>query len=182
MKRFEIIMAGVGGQGLLVGGLILGQAASIHENKFAVQVESYAPLARGGSSSSELVISDKEIDYPRVQKADLLIALASGSIENYANKVKEDGTILINSTYIKEYDKNDKRIKALPLTDIAKESTGKPFTVSMTALGVIPNLTDTISLDAIIKSIEEKAPEGTASVNILAAKAGFEASASLAVV
>ena len=57
MKRCEIILAGIGGQGLLLSGLILGDSAAISEKLYAVQIESYAPLARGGSSSSDIVIS-----------------------------------------------------------------------------------------------------------------------------
>ena len=175
MKRFEVIMAGIGGQGLLLGGLILGDAAAIGERRYAVQIESYAPLARGGSSNSELVVSDEEIDYPRIQEADVLIALSKDALKSHKNKVKKDGIILLNSTDVKEYEE-DKRIVEIPLTAIALETTGKAFTVSIVALGVVPRLTELISINSIISSLTRRAPAGTEALNIKAAEAGFTAS------
>lgn len=174
MKRFEVIMGGIGGQGLLVAGLILGQAAAIYEKKYAVQIESYAPLARGGSSSSELIISDEEIFYPRVGEADLLIALAGGAFDSYKDRVKENGLMLVNSDFVKDYEPDD-RIVALPLSTIAKESTGKLFTVSMVALGAMTAISDVVEQESIYRAIMEKAPAGTGELNVSAAKAGFEA-------
>ncbi len=175
MKRFEIIMAGIGGQGLLLAGLILGDAAAIGEKKYAVQIESYAPLARGGSSSSELVISDDEIDYPRIKQADVLIALSKDALNAHKKKVRADGIILLNSTDVPEHEE-DKRIIDMPLTAIAMETTGKAFTVSTVALGVVPRLTDMISINSIVSSLSRRAPTGTENLNMSAAEAGFAAS------
>ena len=174
MKRFEIIMAGIGGQGLLLGGLILGDAAAIGEKRYAVQIESYAPLARGGSSSSELIISDEEIDYPRIKAADVLIALSKEALVTHKDKVKPDGVILLNSTDVVEYEE-DKRVVEMPLTSIALETTGKAFTVSIVALGVVPKLTELLSLNSILSSLSRRAPTGTEALNMKAAEAGFSA-------
>ena len=170
MKRCEIILAGIGGQGLLLSGLILGDSAAISEKLYAVQIESYAPLARGGSSSSDIVISDEEITYPRIEKADILIALASSSYNENKHRVKEDGVILFNSNGGEIED--DPRVIKAPLTDIAVESTKRAITVSMVSLGFIPYMTYLVSMRAITSSIARKAPTGTAEVNISAAEAG----------
>lgn len=178
MKRCEIILAGIGGQGLLVAGLVLGDAAAINEKLYAVQIESYAPLARGGSSNSDIVISDEEIKYPRIEKADILVALADSSYREHCNRVKEDGIILFNSNG-GDIGDDDKRVIKVPLKDIATGATKKAITISMAALGFIPALTDLVSMRAIKSSISRKAPGGTAAVNIAAAEAGNKAAEEL---
>ncbi|MEK7871409.1 MAG: 2-oxoacid:acceptor oxidoreductase family protein, partial [Nitrospirota bacterium] len=62
--RYEIRLSGSGGQGLILAGIILAEAAGIYDKKYVVQTQSYGPEARGGVSKSEIVISDEEIDYP----------------------------------------------------------------------------------------------------------------------
>lgn len=174
MNRFEIILAGIGGQGLLLAGLILGDAAAIGEKKYAVQIESYAPLARGGSSSSELVISDGEIDYPQISRADVLVALSPEALEAHRHKVKEEGRILLDTANVPEYEP-DQRILPVPLTELAKEHTGKTFTVSIVALGFIPRFTEMVTIDSILSSIGNRAPHGTEMINRAAAEAGYAA-------
>lgn len=177
MKRYEIILAGIGGQGLLLSGLILGDAAAISEKLHAVQIESYAPLARGGSSNSDIVISDEEIKYPRIDKADVLVALADSSYNEHKNRVKPDGCIVYNSNSGEIED--DPRVIKVPLTDIAVKATGKAITVSMASLGFISFMSDMVSLRAILASIGRKAPAGTGDVNISAAEAGYAAAAEM---
>ena len=74
-NRLEIRLAGSGGQGLILAGLILAEAVGIHEGKFVTQTQSYGPEARGGASRSEVVISDQEIDYPQAVKPDILLCM-----------------------------------------------------------------------------------------------------------
>lgn len=176
MKRCEIILAGIGGQGLLVSGLILGDAAAINEKMHAVQIESYAPLARGGSSNSDIVISDEEIRYPRIERADVLVALADSSYMEHRDRVRDDGVIIFNSNG-GEIPCDDPRVVAIPLKDIAVKATKKPITISMAALGLIPHLTDLVSFKSIKLSIAKKSPAGTADLNIAAAEAGNAAAA-----
>ncbi len=173
MQRTEIVLSGLGGQGLLLAGLILGDAAAISEGKFAVQTESYAPLARGGASKSEIVISDEEIDYPRVRKADILVALSQDAYDSCISQVKPDGLVLVESELVK----TDTPIKtlSLPLTQIARDSTGKAFTVSIVGLGVISRVTRVVDIGSLLTSINYRAPRGTEDINKKAAEAGARA-------
>ena len=74
--RREIRIAGFGGQGVILAGIVLGKAASLYDGLYAVQTQSYGPEARGGASRAEVVISDEEIDYPKVQSPDILVAMS----------------------------------------------------------------------------------------------------------
>ena len=74
--RTEVRIAGFGGQGVLMAGIIIGKAASLFDNINAVQTQSYGPEARGGASRTEVVVSDEEIDYPKVSHPDILVAMS----------------------------------------------------------------------------------------------------------
>jgi 2-oxoglutarate ferredoxin oxidoreductase subunit gamma len=174
MQKSEIILAGIGGQGLLLAGLILGDSAAIAEGKYAAQVESYAPLARGGASKSEIIISDEEIDYPHVRKADILVALAQDAYDSSIKQVKPEGLAIIDGELVKNIDDNHAHL-SLGLTEIAKTSTGKTFTVSIVALGVLARITGLVSLPSLLASINFRAPNGTEEINRKAAEAGFNA-------
>jgi 2-oxoglutarate ferredoxin oxidoreductase subunit gamma len=96
--RVEFRLSGSGGQGLLLAGIVLADAA-IQDGKNAVQTQSYGPEARGGASKSEVVISDGEIDYPKATAPDFLLALTTDAYRNYGLPMKR-GTIIVDSTEI----------------------------------------------------------------------------------
>ena len=74
-SRYEICICGSGGQGIILAGRVLAEAGAIYDNKNAVQPQSYGPEARGGACSSGVVISDREIEYPKTMELDLLLCL-----------------------------------------------------------------------------------------------------------
>ena len=63
-QRYELRFSGSGGQGMILAGIIMAEAAAIYDGKQAVQSQSYGPESRGGASRSEVIISNEEIDYP----------------------------------------------------------------------------------------------------------------------
>lgn len=174
IDRYEIRLAGLGGQGLILSGLILAGAVSVFDEKNAVQTQSYTPLVRGAPSRSEIVISDEEIDYPEVMKADLLVALSQQSFDEFKENLKPAGKIIIDSDLVR--DENFKgNIIRIPFTKLAREKTGKAITASMIALGVIAKLTGIVKPESLYAAINIRAPEGTQELNIKAVKAGLEA-------
>ena len=72
--RYEIRLSGEGGQGIVLAGVILAEAAAIYDGKNATQTQVYGPESRGGASKAEVIISDEEIDYPKAMSVDLLLA------------------------------------------------------------------------------------------------------------
>jgi 2-oxoglutarate ferredoxin oxidoreductase subunit gamma len=87
--RYEVRLAGEGGQGLILAGVILAEAAAATEGTYVAQTQSYGPEARGGASRSEVVISDHEIDYPRVVEADLLLAMSQEAYDRFGAELKQ---------------------------------------------------------------------------------------------
>ena len=117
--RYEIRLSGSGGQGLILIGIILAEAIGVYEGLNVVQTQSYGPEARGGASKAELVVSDEEIDYPKPQKVDLLLAMNQASCDLYYRDLKEEGKLLLDSTFVSQVPTN--RAVRIPLTNLVRE-------------------------------------------------------------
>lgn len=175
-NRYEIRLSGSGGQGLILAGIILAEAASIHEGKEAVQTQSYGPESRGGASKSEVVISSEEIDYPKVTEPDLLLIMTQEACDKYIKDTKPGATVILDS-YLVEKWPNDltAKVHAIPFTKLALEASGKVIVANIVALGAITALSGVVSKDAIEKAVLARVPKGTEEMNKKALEAGFQA-------
>lgn len=172
-KRTEIRLAGEGGQGMILAGIILAEAAAIYDGKQVTQTQSYGPEARGGASRSEVVISDGEIDHPEVLSADVVVALSQEAYKKFAKTVQPGGLLIVDEDRV-ETSADFTGIK-IPVARIAQETTGKAITANTVALGVLVGLTNVVSRDAIEKAVTARAPKGTGEMNRKALQAGFAA-------
>jgi 2-oxoglutarate ferredoxin oxidoreductase subunit gamma len=170
--RYEIRLSGAGGQGLILIGKILAEAAAIYDGKNATQSQSYGPEARGGASRSEVIISDQDIDYPKAHDIDLLLAMTQEAADKYASDVKAGGIILVDSSYVNTLPDGNFKVYSLAITKFAEEKIGKRIVANIMALGAIERLSKVISEDAIINAIRARVPKGTEETNILAFKHG----------
>ena len=173
-QRYEVRLSGSGGQGLVLGGVILAEAVALYEGINAVQTQSYGPEARGGASKSEVIISDSDIDYPKATKIDLLLALTQEACEKYSPDLKNGGIILADSRMVTELPKGDYKVYHLPIIDTAKEKVGKVFVANIVALGAIAGLIDEVSFESIEKAVLKRVPKGTEELNKRALKLGYE--------
>lgn len=177
--RVEIRLAGMGGQGLILAGLMLARAAAVYEGKNAVQSQSYGAQQRGGPSQSEVIISSEEIDYPKIVAADVLLALTQEACDKYFMKLKKGGTLIVDSGLVDRIPTS--RAYRLPLTELSREATGRPIAVSIVALGVLVALTEVVSERALRAVIAAESPRGAHDVNQKAFDAGLEAGRQLKV-
>jgi 2-oxoglutarate ferredoxin oxidoreductase subunit gamma len=169
--RTEIRLAGEGGQGMILAGIILAEAAAIYDGKMAVQTQSYGPEARGGASKSEVVIADGEIDHPEVLSADVVVALSQEAYDKYAASVKPGGLLIVDDEKVHHITASE-AVK-IPISRLAFETTGKSITANTVALGVLVGLTGVVSRGAIEKAVTARAPRGTEEMNRQALEAGF---------
>jgi 2-oxoglutarate ferredoxin oxidoreductase subunit gamma len=174
-NRFEIRLSGSGGQGLILAGIILAEAASIYEGKEAVQTQSYGPESRGGASKSEVVISDTEIDYPKVTSPDLLLCMTQEACDKYIGDLKDGGVAILDSFLVEKWPSEAQNVRALPLTPIAKEVMGKTIVANIVALGAITAISGIVGKEAMEKAVLARVPKGTEEMNLKALHAGFEA-------
>lgn len=172
-QRFEVRLSGEGGQGLILAGIILAEAAAMYEGKNAVQTQSYGPEARGGFSKSEVIISDEEIDYPKATRVDFLLALTQDACDHYIKDLREGGILLADSTLVTKVPDGPFKVFTLPILDTAANELGKSMVANIVALGATVGLTGIVSEDAIEKAVLGKVPRGTEELNKMALHSGL---------
>jgi len=177
--RKEIRIAGFGGQGIILAGIVIGKAAALYDNIYAVQTQSYGPEARGGASRTEVVISDREIDYPKVQKADIFVAMSHQALIAYLDGLKDGGILIVDPDMIVEEEilpfikEHNIRYYKAPVTRTAEKEIGLKIVANIVMIGAITNFTHVISKEAAEKAITASVPKGTEKKNIAAFEAGL---------
>ncbi len=172
--RYEIRLSGSGGQGLILIGKILAEAAAIYDGLNATQSQSYGPEARGGASRSEVIISDEDINYPKAEDLDILLALTQEACDKYVKDLKPGGILLIDSQMVKKLPKENFKIISLPIIQYATERLGKFMVANIISLGIITTISNLVSGDAIKHAIKARVPKGTEGINIKAYHTGKE--------
>ncbi len=169
--RKEIRFGGFGGQGIVTAGIILARAAALHDNLNALQTQSYGPEARGGASKSEVIISDSEIYYPKVQKPDIFVCMSQQALDKYLKDLR--GVLIYDGSLIKKVPEGVKAY-SIPATMLAKRELGKTIVANIIMLGALAEITEVVSRDALKKAVLESVPKGTEELNIKALEIGFE--------
>jgi len=174
MKRTEILMGGVGGQGVILAGILLGTAATLFDGKKAVQTQAYSSEQRGGMARAEVIISDEPITDPRVRRPDILIALAEDAINRHLHRVKPAGLVAYDSELIKGLKLGDYRCLAIPATSLADKELGNMVVANLIILGAFLRKTDLVSVGAMEKAIEANVPPKARELNLKAFRRGLE--------
>ena len=171
--RYEIRLSGSGGQGLILMGIILAEAIGIYDGKYVAQTESYGPEARGGSSKSEVIVSDEEIDYPKAMQLDLLLAMNQKSCDEFYPDLKPEGLLIVDSTFVTQVPTS--KALQIPFTRIAREKLNREVVANIIALGALTQLTPIVSPKAVESAVLARVPKGTEKLNKEALKAGMTA-------
>lgn len=169
---WEITLSGTGGQGLILAGIILAEAA-ILDGKQSIQTQSYGPEARGGASKSDVIISENEIDYPKVLAADILLAMSQEACVKYIKRLKNGGKLLVDTTFVKEMPEFSGSLVQLPITKSAREELGNAMFANIIALGAIVGVTGIVTKESLLKAVLHRVPKGTEEVNTRALELGF---------
>lgn len=167
----KIKITGFGGQGVILAGEILANAA-VMEGKEGSAIGSYGSAARGGLTSSEIVISNEFIDAPFSEKPDVLIALSQDGYDKFLKTVNQNGIIIVDSgmVSIKSFPKQYE----LPAANIATSEIKSPVVANMVMLGALSAITEIISKAALIKVIKETVNEKFIELNLRGIEIGFE--------
>lgn len=172
--HYEIRLSGSGGQGLILAGQVLAEAAAIYDDNNATQSQSYGPEARGGASRSDVIISDEEIDYPKAVSIDMLLALTQEACDKYGPDLKKGGILLVDSGSVTRVPKDDCKIYPVPITEIATKEIGKALVANIVALGLITGLSRVVTAGAMEAAIRARVPKGTEELNMRAFRKGLE--------
>ncbi|MCU0651407.1 MAG: 2-oxoacid:acceptor oxidoreductase family protein [Candidatus Omnitrophica bacterium] len=152
----KIIIAGSGGQGIMLLGKVLAYAA-MEENKFVTWLPAYGAEVRGGAAHCTVIISDEEIGSPCASKADTMIIMNQPSFVKFKKRLSSKGLLVLNSSLV-EFGR-DKFVRAVkfPFTDIAVDL-GNVKVANMVALGTFVAKKKTVGIKSIFTAMERIAP------------------------
>lgn len=170
--RQEVRITGIGGQGAITVGHVLGRAAALHDGREVVVTEGYSPYITGGWSRADVVISDEPIDFPLVTRPDALVAMYQEGLELNAKTVKPTGVILVERRFVKASDpETNTKLLSIPAADEA-DRLGRKVLMNVVLLGSLVAVTSVVSRDALEKAVTERFPKA-AEMNMKALEAGF---------
>ncbi|MFH1241086.1 MAG: 2-oxoacid:acceptor oxidoreductase family protein [Pseudomonadota bacterium] len=174
MSQTDLTIAGVGGQGSILAGVILGSAAVTYDGKYAVQTQAYSSELRGGFAATWVIISDRPVVFPRVTHPDILVAQAQDSISRFGDTLKPDGTLIMDADMVHDLPRNIKHVYAVHATSIAHQRIKAPVTTNMIMLGALCSVTGVVNREALEKAISVSVPKGQERINLEAFNLGFE--------
>ncbi len=154
----KIIIAGSGGQGVMLLGKVLAEAA-MRENKFVTWLPAYGAEVRGGTANCTTIISDSEIGSPIVDQADTLIIMNAPSFEKFKSRLGPESLLITNSSMAPRHIKGKQKVLHHAFTDIALKI-GNIKVANMVALGAYLSEKKIVSVGTVLKVFEDMAPQG----------------------
>jgi len=172
VNRHEIRLCGYGGQGIILAGYIVGQAASIFDGKNTTFIQDYGPEARGGACRADVVISNKRVLYPYITAPSILIAMSQEAYNKYYTKNRHDALVIVDEDLVKSKERTSGELLTVPATRMAEEL-GRVTVANVVMLGFFTAVTNLVSIDAMRKSISVSVPKGTEELNMKAIERGY---------
>ena len=154
MNEEKVIIAGFGGQGVMLMGQILSYAAT-NEELNTIWIPSYGPETRGGTANCSVIISKDMIASPVISTPDSVIALNLPSLQKFEGKIKKSGLLLVNSSLVKDYNyRDDIQLYPVNINELALKL-GNLKVANMIMLGAYIELTHVFEKEAIYKVFEK---------------------------
>ena len=170
----QVRFAGLGGQGIILMGEILGEAAVL-EKKYVGQASSYGSEARGSACKADVIISDSWIDYPEVTEADVLACMSQGTYEMHRTKVNSPkGVIFYDSQMVKPDPSSSLKHIPIPANERALKELGNRMAANMVLLGAVVKTVGLVSEEALLQSLAKRVPASFLETNRKALALGFE--------
>ncbi len=174
MERCRMVFSGSGGQGVITAAVILAEAAVIVEGLNATQSQSYGAAARGGSTRTDIIISDSVIHYPKVIQPNVLVCLTQESYGQYQGIIRPGGLLLLDTRFVQTEKKVDARQVGLPMYETVMDKIGKPIVFNICMLGALIKITGLVKPESIMTILEKRIPAGFLDINRQALELGME--------
>ncbi len=175
----NVRLSGSGGQGLILAGRLLAEAAALHDGLDVVQTNSYGPEARGGASRSDVVLGRGEIDDLHPSVTDVLVCLNQASCDAFYQDLTPNGLLITDSDNVKVVPTT--RALEAPMTALSRQVAGTPMAANVAALAVLAAVTKIVTRDALKAALKDRLPPAHLEGNLKVLDAGFaEASEILA--
>lgn len=172
MAKKEVIITGFGGQGIVLAGKILGQAASLGDHRQSTLIQSYGPESRGGACSAQVIISDDTINYPYVRTPDVLAGMSQSGFDKFVGQVMPKGILLVDQDLVKPKGIG-RKFFAIPATRMAEEL-GRKMMANIIMIGFITAITGLTSVEGTRDSVLTSVPKGTEKMNTTAFNKGYD--------
>ncbi|MFZ1946529.1 MAG: 2-oxoacid:acceptor oxidoreductase family protein [bacterium] len=167
-SRVEVRFTGFGGQGMVVMGYILGKAATVFDGKHAAMTQSYGPEARGGASSTQVVISDQPIMYPYISAPNVIVGMSQEGYTKYRSQRDPDARLLIDEDLVTlASDEDASKVYRIPATRFAEEL-GRKIVANIVMLGFFSALTGFVRDESLRKAVADSVPKPTIDLNMRA--------------
>ncbi len=168
----EVRIAGFGGQGVVLAGVLLGTAA-LADGLFAVQSQSYGAEARGGAARSEVILSRVPILYPEVTSPCLMAAMSQAALDRYVADLRPDGVLVVDAELVTRVPPHlEARTRRAAFTHVAGQELGKPVVANMVMLGFLATVTQVVSWSSLEGAVAAGVPRGTECLNLKAVARG----------
>lgn len=174
MRRTRLVFSGSGGQGVITAAIILAEAAVIHEGKNATQSQSYGAAARGGATRSDVIISERDIDFPVVTQPNILVCLTQEAYTSFGPEIRPAGILLTDNRFVETTKKVDARQIELPMYESVMAEIGKPIVFNICVLGALIGISELVNPDSVMKVIGERVPKDFIELNKKALNLGIE--------
>ncbi len=171
-QRHEIRLCGYGGQGIILAGYIIGQAAAIFDGKNVAYIHDYGPEVRGGACRADVVVADERVLYPYVIAPSVLVAMSQPAYDKYHLQNQPDALVIIDNDLVKPIGMRGKKLLTIPARRIAEELR-RVAVANVVMLGFFTAVPDTVSVDAMKKSISASVPKNTEEVNLNTSPQGY---------
>lgn len=158
MARTRIIFSGSGGQGVITASIILAEAAALHEDQNAVQAQSYGPEARGGATRADVILSDKEIRFPKVTQPNILICLTQEAYNKFSWIIRPGGLLLTDSHFVIQERKVDARQVEMGMYNAVIQEIGRSIVFNICVLGTLIGLTGIVRAESVLEVLKERVP------------------------
>jgi 2-oxoglutarate ferredoxin oxidoreductase subunit gamma len=180
VTRTEIRVGGLGGQGIILCGSIIGKAAAIYAGKHAAMIQSFGPEARGSACSAQVILSDATIGYPYVRRPNVLVLLSQDAFNQFAPQIQPDGLVLYEEELVQTAGKLPATVRTLgiPATRFAEEI-GRRLVLNIVMVGFFAGATGLLSHEAVEKAVLDSVPKGTEGLNLRALGKGYDFGRSL---
>jgi 2-oxoglutarate ferredoxin oxidoreductase subunit gamma len=174
MEKQRFVFTGSGGQGVITAAIILAEAAVLHEQLNAVQTQIYGAAARGGATRTDVIISDSEIHYPKVNQANVLVCLTQEAYMKFSPIIRPGGLLITDRRYVRIERTVDAMQIELPMYQTVMEKLGKPIVFNICMLGAVTALTQIVKQESLSKTLEKRISPAFLEMNRQALEIGFE--------
>ena len=173
----EIRIAGFGGQGVILAGMVLGRALVLYEGREVSLTQSFGPEARGSACSVQLMVAREPILYPYVVRPHILVALSQEAYRKFEPGLREGGTLIVEEDLVQraaaeEFVGRGIHVFGVPATRLAEEL-GRKMVFNMVVLGFFTAVTGLLEAENARRALTEAVPKGTAALNLAAFDKGY---------